>query len=324
MKAEPGTAFPNSYAEVRPIPAAMRQDIELSEYSLKRRVFLLGAGSTALASLAGCSTEGQTVVYQDRPVAKKTEETATYADNSEAAVLYGPKPDEEFPLPAIPYQKINPRFYRQMVDNTTGQPPGTLVVDTGNHFLYYTYANGKAMRYGVGLGRQGFLWAGRGVIQYKRKWPRWVPPDEMIARQPELEPYSGDNGGMPGGLDNPLGARALYIFSHNEDTQYRLHGSPEWWTIGKNVSSGCVRMINQDVVDLFDRVPAKTPVLVTNLDNPSADVAALQPAQAAEQAERDPIRRPRRGDDLGQDQDPNDDQLLGPADNDDDSDVSGW
>lgn len=305
VKAEPGTALPNSYAEVRPIPAAMRQDTELSELNLKRRTFLLGAGGTALASLAGCSTTGQTVVYQNRPVTK-TEEVATYAANPEAATLYGPKPDEDFPLPAIPYQKINPRFYRQMVDNTTGQPPGTLVVDTGNHFLYYTYPNGKAMRYGVGLGRQGFLWAGRGVIQYKRKWPRWVPPDEMIARQPELEPYSGDNGGMPGGLDNPLGARALYIFSHKEDTQYRLHGSPEWWTIGKNVSSGCVRMINQDVVDLYDRVPAKTPVLVTNLDNPSADVAALQPAQAVDQAQRDQDQDPNQG----QDQD----QLLGPVD----------
>jgi lipoprotein-anchoring transpeptidase ErfK/SrfK len=290
---------------------------------LKRRSFLLGAGGTALVSLAGCSTTGQAVVYQDRPVVRKTEETATYQANPEAAALYGPKPDEEFPLPAIPYQKINPRFYRQMVENVTGQPPGTLVVDTGNHFCYFTYANGQAMRYGVGLGRAGFLWAGRGVIQYKRKWPRWVPPDEMIARQPELEPYSGDNGGMPGGLDNPLGARALYIFSNKEDTQYRLHGSPEWWTIGRNVSSGCVRFINQDIVDLYDRVPNKTPVVVTNLDNPTADLAALKPAEAVNRVERvdddsdglgaEPRRRRYRDDDQ--------DENLGPVD---DDDVSVW
>ncbi len=207
----------------------------------------------------------------------RDEEVAGY--NPDAAALYAAKPDEQFPLPAIPYQKINPRFYRQMVDDPTGQPPGTLVVDTGNHFLYFTYPGGRAMRYGVGLGRQGFAWAGHGVIQYKRKWPRWVPPDEMIARQPELAPYQADLGGMPGGLTNPLGARALYIFQNNEDTQYRLHGSPEWWTIGKNVSSGCVRFINQDIVDLYDRVPNKTPVIVTNLNNPSADLAELHPGQ---------------------------------------------
>ena len=182
------------------------------------------------------------------------------------ADLYAAVPDEPYPLPAIPYRKINPKYYRQMVANPTGQPPGTLVVDTGNHYLYYTYANGQAMRYGVGLGREGFAWSGRGVIQYKKEWPRWTPPDEMIARQPELEPYSGENGGMEPGLQNPLGARALYIFQNGQDTLYRLHGSPEWWTIGKNTSSGCVRLMNQDIVDLYNRVPAKTPIVVTDLN----------------------------------------------------------
>ena len=114
----------------------------------------------------------------------------------------------------------------------------------------------------------GFEWSGRGVIQYKRAWPRWTPPDEMIARQPELEPYSAANGGKPPGLDNPLGARALYIFQDGQDTLYRIHGSPEWSSIGKSVSSGCVRMINQDVVDLFNRVQNKTPIVVTSLPKP--------------------------------------------------------
>jgi lipoprotein-anchoring transpeptidase ErfK/SrfK len=276
---------------------------------VKRRAFLLGAGGTALASLAGCASTGQTTAEQQTRI-------EPVSVNPEAAALYAANPNEPFPLPAIPYQKIPPRFYRQMVADPTGQPPGTLVVDTGNHFLYFTYPNGQAMRYGVGLGRQGFLWAGRGVIQYKRKWPRWVPPDEMIARQPELAPYQADLGGMPGGLKNPLGARALYIFSHNEDTQYRLHGSPEWWTIGKNVSSGCVRFINQDIVDLFERVPNKTPVLVTNLDNPSADVGDLQPAEAVNRAQRYPSEDDGNG--LGQDQ--RRDQPIGPADD----DLSVW
>lgn len=224
---------------------------------MRRRAFLFTAGSAAIATLAGCTTS--------RSVQDTSQVTVREEDNVNGAALYAEKPDEAFPLPAIPYNKIDPRFYRQMVADPTGEPAGTLVVDTGNHFLYLTQGNGTAMRYGVGLGRAGFAWAGRGVIQYKRQWPRWVPPEEMIARQPELSPYNAEAGGMPPGLDNPLGARALYIFQNGEDTLYRIHGSPEWWTIGKSVSSGCVRMINQDVVDLYGRVPNHTPILVTDL-----------------------------------------------------------
>ena len=114
----------------------------------------------------------------------------------------------------------------------------------------------------VGIGREGFAWSGEGVIQWRQKWPKWTPPDEMVARQPELVKYSSKNGGMPPGLKNPLGARALYIFQNGKDTLYRLHGSPEWNSIGKAVSSGCVRLMNQDVIDLYDRVPQKARVVV--------------------------------------------------------------
>lgn len=231
---------------------------------VERRAFLIGIGSVTAAGLAGCSTTARETV--------ETQRTQVVAvRHAEGAVLYAAKPDEQFPLPAIPHEKIDPKFYRQMVPDPTGEPPGTLVVDTGNHFLYFTYPDGQAMRYGVGLGRAGFAWAGRGKIQYKRQWPKWTPPDEMIARQPELAKYSADNGGMPPGLDNPLGARALYIFQGKEDTLYRIHGSPEWWTIGKSVSSGCVRMINQDVVDLYNRVPNGTAVVVTDLSRPGVE-----------------------------------------------------
>ncbi|MET0173485.1 MAG: L,D-transpeptidase [Agrobacterium vaccinii] len=216
-----------------------------------RRSFLFGTGGLALTALAGCTTTPREVAQNSRPMADPF-----YAE------IYGEKPDEQFPLPAIPYEKIPPRFYRQMVENPTGERPGTIVVDTANHFLYLTYENNQAMRYGVGLGRAGFEWAGRGVIQYKRQWPRWTPPDEMIGRQPELAPYSAANGGMAPGLNNPLGARALYIFKDGQDTIYRLHGSPEWWTIGKSVSSGCVRLMNQDIIDLYNRVPDRTPIVV--------------------------------------------------------------
>ena len=106
---------------------------------------------------------------------------------------------------------------------------------------------------------EGFLWSGRANIQYGKKWPTWTPPAEMIKRKPELEKWRG---GQPGGLENPLGARALYIFKDGQDTGFRVHGSPEWWTIGQAMSSGCVRMINQDVIDLYNRVSGKTPIVV--------------------------------------------------------------
>lgn len=221
---------------------------------------MIGGAGVATVALTGCSA---TTAEKERPAAIPVESPAL-------AKIYGPMPEEQFRLPAIPYQKISKRFHRQMVSDPTGERPGTLVVDTTNYFLYLTYDGGQAMRYGVGLGRQGFEWSGQGVIQYKRQWPRWAPPDEMVARQPELVAYSITNGGMAPGLNNPLGARALYIFQNGEDTLYRIHGSPEWRSIGKSVSSGCVRMINQDVVDLYGRVPDKAPVVVTSLPRLSA------------------------------------------------------
>ncbi len=239
----------------------------MNKHDTTRRSFLFGTGGLALTALAGCTTTPRETVEVRRRV------DPYYAE------VYGPKPEEQFPLPAIPYQKIDPRFYRQMVENPTGERPGTIVVDTANHFLYLTYENNQAMRYGVGLGRAGFEWSGRGVIQYKRQWPRWTPPDEMIARQPELQPYSAANGGMAPGLMNPLGARALYIFKDGRDTIYRLHGSPEWWTIGKSVSSGCVRLMNQDIVDLYNRVPDGTPIVVTSLAPPSQMMAGTPAPQ---------------------------------------------
>lgn len=233
----------------------------MTDIKIPRRSFVFGGAGFGLLSLTGCSTSKDTTEIAT--------ETQSLPVETVFSSMYAAKSDEQFPLPAIPYDKIKPRFYRQFVDDPTGERPGTLVVDTANHFLFLTYENGKALRYGVGLGRAGFEWSGRGVIQYKRKWPRWTPPDEMIVRQPELEPYSAANGGRPPGLDNPLGARALYIFQDGEDTLYRIHGSPEWWSIGKSVSSGCVRMINQDVVDLFNRVQNKTPIVVTSLSGMS-------------------------------------------------------
>jgi lipoprotein-anchoring transpeptidase ErfK/SrfK len=176
--------------------------------------------------------------------------------------MYGELRDADFTLPAIPVSRVQPQFLRQEVDYQTTERVGTVIVDTKAHFLYFVEGNGKAMRYGVGLGRDGYAWSGRGVIQWKQKWPRWTPSVEMVSRQPEVRPFGAENGGMNPGLMNPLGARAMYIFKDGQDTLYRVHGTPDWQSIGKATSSGCVRMLNQDVIDLYDRVPARAEIVV--------------------------------------------------------------
>jgi lipoprotein-anchoring transpeptidase ErfK/SrfK len=148
--------------------------------------------------------------------------------------------------------QMDPQFMRQEVAYNGKEVPGTVVVDTPDHFLFLVEDGGKAMRYGIGVARSGFSWSGVHKITAKKEWPGWTPPKEMLARQPYLPRF------MPGGPDNPLGARALYIGS----TLYRIHGSNEPWTIGHNVSSGCIRMRNADVIDLYNRVKVGTEVVV--------------------------------------------------------------
>ncbi len=220
---------------------------------------LLGGAAVGVASLAlsACATTAPRELAFVPPA-----EIEPALGSYEA--MYAAVVDEGYEIPAIPLKKVERRFLRQIVDDPTGERPGTLVVDTSSHYLYLVQENGKALRYGVGLGRAGFEWSGRAVMQWKRKWPKWTPPEAMIGRDPKLERYSAANGGMAPGLNNPLGARALYIFQNGEDTLYRIHGSPEWWSIGKSVSSGCVRLMNQDIIDLYDRVPSKSPILVTS------------------------------------------------------------
>ncbi|WP_105381794.1 L,D-transpeptidase [Neorhizobium alkalisoli] len=234
-----------------------------NSYSRRGFLSLLGAGTAS--TLAGCAStapgRGDTIVtYRDGGSVRRPE--ILPGSSPELDQMYGTVIDGDFVIPAVPYQQINPRYYRQRVVDPTGERPGTVVVDTPSRFLYLVEPGGSAMRYGVGIGREGFSWSGDGVIQWRQKWPKWTPPNEMIARQPELAKYSADNGGMPPGLSNPLGARALYIFQNGQDTLYRLHGSPEWNSIGRAVSSGCVRLMNQDIIDLYDRVPGKARIVV--------------------------------------------------------------
>lgn len=172
---------------------------------------------------------------------------------------YGSKKDAGYQLPSVPIYKVDRKYHRQIVRYDTAEKPGTIVVDTGEKFLYLVMPDGKAMRYGIGVGREGFEWSGTARIAAKREWPTWTPPGEMIKRQPELAKWRG---GMPPGLTNPLGARALYIFNKGGDSGYRLHGTPEWFSIGKAMSSGCIRLMNQDIIDLYNRVDVGAKVVV--------------------------------------------------------------
>jgi lipoprotein-anchoring transpeptidase ErfK/SrfK len=150
------------------------------------------------------------------------------------------------------HPQVDPKFDRQVVAYDGSEVPGTIIIDTPNKFLFLVEDHGKAMRYGIGVGRPGFTWAGVKTITSKREWPDWYPPSDMLARRPDLPRY------MAGGPENPLGARAMYLGS----TLYRIHGSNEPWTIGTNVSSGCIRLRNQDVIDLYERVKVGTKVVV--------------------------------------------------------------
>jgi len=218
--------------------------------SLTRRTLLLGA----VAPLAGCA------VSRPRPSA----ETAVMAPpvvqpDPRLVAMYAAIPDERFPIPAVDITQVDPQFLRQEVTYATAEQPGTIVVDTNSRFLYLVREGGRALRYGVGVGKEGLSWSGRAVIQMKREWPRWTPTQNMIRRDPELARYAG---GKEPGLDNPLGVRALYLFENGRDTLYRLHGTNEPWSIGMAMSSGCVRLFNQDIIDLYKRVPIGTRVLV--------------------------------------------------------------
>jgi len=173
--------------------------------------------------------------------------------------MYQQQPDVGFdgrPLrqqeAADPSQHFDPKYNKQVVEYDGKEGAGTIVIDTPNKFLYLVQGDGKALRYGVGVGRPGFTWAGTKTISAKKEWPAWTPPPEMLARRPDLPRH------MEGGPENPLGARAMYLGS----SLYRIHGSNEPWTIGTNVSSGCIRMRNEDVIDLYGRVGVGTRVVV--------------------------------------------------------------
>ncbi|KQT85576.1 L,D-transpeptidase [Aurantimonas sp. Leaf443] len=244
----------------------------MTRRNLTRRTFLVLSASAG-GTLAGCTTALQPrpsslalaappVRVSAAPPPAPAAAAPTVQRTPELDAWFAAREDGGHTIPAVPYWRMDPKFFRQRVVDPTGEPAGTVVVDTPNRFLYLVEPGGMALRYGVGIGRDGFAWGGEGVIHWRQPWPRWKVPAEMVARKPSLEIYSVANGGMAPGVDNPLGARALYIFQNGQDTLYRLHGTPEWDSIGGANSSGCVRLVNQDVIDLYDRVPHHARIVV--------------------------------------------------------------
>jgi lipoprotein-anchoring transpeptidase ErfK/SrfK len=188
----------------------------------------------------------QEPVYQQQPSYEPRHSMLPPMDPQQQAM---PQQEEASDPSQRPF---DPKFEKQLVDYSGKESAGTIVVDTPNKFLFLVQGNGKALRYGIGVGKPGFTWSGVKTISAKKEWPDWTPPAEMLVRRPDLPRH------MEGGPQNPLGARAMYLGS----SLYRIHGSNEPWTIGTNVSSGCIRMRNQDVIDLYGRVNVGARVIV--------------------------------------------------------------
>lgn len=204
--------------------------------------------------LAGCMSTGVTPVKR--------------GPDPMHVAMYGPHPDERFPLPAMDIRKVDPKFFRQQVAYATAERPGTIVIDTADRFLYLVQENGMAMRYGIGVGKAGLAFEGTARVGRKAEWPRWTPTQSMIEREPERNAQWA--GGMEPGLTNPLGPRALYLYQGDHDTLFRIHGTSEPWSIGSAVSSGCIRLFNQDIIDLYGRVPVNSRVVVIQEEAPQS------------------------------------------------------
>jgi lipoprotein-anchoring transpeptidase ErfK/SrfK len=208
---------------------------------LDRRSFLAhsAAGFGAL-SLAGCATSDGLSL-------------------AEAQALYGAVPEEKFPIPAADITKVDPQYWRKIVPYQSAEASGTIVVDPANYYVYRIEGEGMATRYGANVGRDGFRWSGNAYVGRKGEWATWTPPKEMIKRQPEAAKWAR---GMPGGLDNPLGARTLYLYQNGRYTLYTLYASSDPESIGSGVTSGCVGLLSQDMLHLYARTPVKTKVVV--------------------------------------------------------------
>ena len=208
---------------------------------MNRRSFIAGSAmAVAAVGLAGCATSGGMSL-------------------AEAERVYGALPNERFPVPAVDVSKIDPKYLRRTVRYESAEAVGTIIVDPKHFYVYRIEGGGNATRYGANVGRAGFLWSGDAYIGRKAEWPIWTPPREMILRQPEAAPYAN---GMAPGLNNPLGARTLYLYQNGAYTLYTIYSTIMPETIGRGVSSGCVGLLTQDMVDLYSKTPVQTKVVV--------------------------------------------------------------
>ncbi len=224
-----------------------------------RRTLLVGLATTTLAACTSDRFARLEDPYPRRRRRDTREPTGIPGISSEYLSVYGEIDDGRYVVDALDLSQMDPAYLRRLVAYDGPERPGTIVVDAAERHLYLVRESGEAIRYGVGVGREGFGWSGRATIRRKAIWPTWTPPREMTLRDPEAAKWAG---GMPGGPNNPLGARALYLYQGDRDTMYRLHGNNDPTSIGQAVSSGCIRLLNQDIIDLFDRVMVGTPVVV--------------------------------------------------------------
>ncbi|CAN7595984.1 L,D-transpeptidase [Bosea sp. LjRoot237] len=218
---------------------------------IDRRRLLLGSPFL----LSGCVTRPAPDLSSQVPAQRPDMVEADYAS------IYAAIDGEPFPVPAVDLDEIEPQFLRREVSYRTPEPSGTVIVDPGERYAYLVGERGRAIRYGIGVGKEeGFNFRGAATIARKAQWPRWTPTPDMIRREPQR--YGRYVGGLAGGTGNPLGPRALYLYRDGRDTLYRLHGTVEPWTIGTMVSSGCIRLLNQDILDLYRRAPVGSRVVV--------------------------------------------------------------
>jgi lipoprotein-anchoring transpeptidase ErfK/SrfK len=252
------------------------QDLYVLNRLSRRKLLVSGFFFVASSSVAAAA-DGEGIFKAMRDALRRRKAEAPVADESAGSdesfddpaaaeeeyfdpdLLPPPESEIDYPVAAVDPSLIKSLYRRQVVEFDGSEEPGTIVVDPHEHFLYHVQGDGQAMRYGVGVGRAGFAWSGDAEIRMKRRWPRWVPPREMVDRDKRAKKWVN---GQPGGPENPLGARALYLFADGKDTLYRIHGTNEPGTIGKSVSSGCIRMLNEDVANLFDAVEIGTQVVV--------------------------------------------------------------
>jgi lipoprotein-anchoring transpeptidase ErfK/SrfK len=223
---------------------------------------LFAASVLGVFFLAGCTEMGPVLTSPDAAASMRKDDPVSaepLAPDPALVALYAARPDGSRTVPAIDVTAFHRALLRNEVDYPSAEPPGTIVIDTKGPFLYLVEGEGKATRYGIAVGREGFGWTGSGTIARSARWPRWTPPPEMIKRDASLEKWRE---GMPGGVNNPLGARALYIYFGGRDSGYRIHGTNTPKSIGWAASSGCFRMLNQDVIDLYDRVHMGAKVVV--------------------------------------------------------------